>query len=71
MDLRHQSSAMCIIKLRGEDTPPWSATKVGNTIVGVDTPLDFVLNLLLLLSLLIALLLLASPFVRKIAKLLF
>ena len=31
MDLRHQSSAMCIIML-GEDTHPWSATKVGNPI---------------------------------------
>ena len=29
MDLRHQSSAMCIIMLGGEDTHPWSATKVG------------------------------------------
>ena len=28
MDLRHQSSAM----LRGEDTHPWSATKVGDPI---------------------------------------
>ena len=33
MDLRHQSSAMCIIMLGGEDTHPWSATKVGNPIV--------------------------------------
>ena len=32
MDLRHQSSAMCIIMLEGEDTHPWSATKVGNPI---------------------------------------
>ena len=32
MDLRHQSSAMCIIMLGGEDTHPWSATKVGNNI---------------------------------------
>ena len=24
MDLRHQSSAMCIIMLGGEDTHPWS-----------------------------------------------
>ena len=32
MDLRHQSSAMCIIMLGGEDTHPWSATKVGNHI---------------------------------------
>ena len=30
MDLRHQSSAMCIFMLGGEDTHPWSATKVGN-----------------------------------------
>ena len=30
MDLRHQSSAMCIIMLGEEDTHPWSATKVGN-----------------------------------------
>ena len=30
MDLRHQSSAMCIIILGGEDIHPWSATKVGN-----------------------------------------
>ena len=29
MDLRHQSSAMRIIMLGGEDTHPWSATKVG------------------------------------------
>ena len=33
MDLRHQSSAMCIIMLEGgEDTHPWSATKVGDPI---------------------------------------
>ena len=32
MDLRHQSSAMCIIMLGGEDTHPWSATKRGNPI---------------------------------------
>ena len=32
MDLRHQSSAMSIIMLEGEDTHPWSATKVGNPI---------------------------------------
>ena len=32
MDLRRQSSAMCIIMLGGEDTHPWSATKVGNHI---------------------------------------
>ena len=32
MDLRHQSSSMCIIMLGGEDTHPWSATKVGNPI---------------------------------------
>ena len=32
MDLRHQSSAMCIIMLGGEDTHPWSATKVRNPI---------------------------------------
>ena len=32
MHLRHQSSAMCIIMLGGEDTHPWSATKVGNPI---------------------------------------
>ena len=32
MDLRHQSSAMCIIMLGGADTHPWSATKVGNPI---------------------------------------
>ena len=32
MDLRHQSSAMCNIMLGGEDTHPWSATKVGNPI---------------------------------------
>ena len=32
MDLRHQSSAMCIIMLRGEDTHPWSATKKWNPI---------------------------------------
>ena len=32
MDLRHQSSAMCIIMLGGEDTHPWSATKLGNPI---------------------------------------
>ena len=30
MDARHQSSAMCIIKLGGEDTHTWSATNVGN-----------------------------------------
>ena len=32
MDLCHQSSAMCIIILGGEDTHPWSATKVRNPI---------------------------------------
>ena len=32
MNLRHQSSAMCIIMLGGEDTHPWSATKVRNPI---------------------------------------
>ena len=32
MDLRHQSSAMCIIMLGAEGTHPWSATKVGNPI---------------------------------------
>ena len=32
MDLRHQSSAMCIIMFGGEDTHPWSATKVGDPI---------------------------------------
>ena len=32
MDLRHQSSAISIIMLGGEDTHPWSATKVGNPI---------------------------------------
>ena len=29
MDLRHQSSAMCVIMLGGEDTHLWSATKGG------------------------------------------
>ena len=33
MDLRHQSSAMCIIMLGGEDTHQWSATNVGNPIL--------------------------------------
>ena len=32
MDLRHQSSATCIIVLGGEDTHLWSATKIGNPI---------------------------------------
>ena len=32
MDLRHQSRAMCIIMLGGEDTHPWSATNVANPI---------------------------------------
>ena len=32
MDLRHPISAMCINMLGGEDTHPWSATKVGNHI---------------------------------------
>ena len=32
MDLRHQSSAMYIVMLGGEDTHPWSATKVENPI---------------------------------------
>ena len=27
MDLRHQSSAMCVIMLGGEDSHPWSAKK--------------------------------------------
>ena len=35
MDLRHQSSAMCIIMLGGEDTHLWSATKVGNPIPAI------------------------------------
>ena len=39
MDLRHQSSAMCIMMLGGEDTHPWSATKVGNPIPAT-IPLD-------------------------------
>ena len=39
MDLRHQSSAMCIIMLEGEDTHPWSATKVGNHIAAT-IPVD-------------------------------
>ena len=33
MDLRHQSCAMCIIMLGGEDTHPWSTTNVGNAIL--------------------------------------
>ena len=33
MDLRHQSSAMGIITLGGEDPHPWSATNVGNPIL--------------------------------------
>ena len=33
MDLRHQSNAMCIIMLGGEDTHPWSATNIGNPIL--------------------------------------
>ena len=33
MDLRHQSNAMCIIMLVGEDSHPWSATNVGNPII--------------------------------------
>ena len=33
MDLRHQSSTMCIIMLGGEDTHPWSASNVGNPII--------------------------------------
>ena len=32
MDLRHQSSAMYIIMLGGEDTHPRSATEVGNPV---------------------------------------
>ena len=32
MDIRHQSNAICIILVGGEDTHPWSATKVGNPI---------------------------------------
>ena len=39
MDLRHQSSAMCIIMLGGEDTHPWSATNVGNHILAT-IPVD-------------------------------
>ena len=39
MDLRHQSSAMCIIMLGGEDTNPWSATNVGNPILAT-IPVD-------------------------------
>ena len=32
MDLRHQTSAMCVIMGGGEDTHPWTATKGGNPI---------------------------------------
>ena len=32
MDLRHQSSVMCVIMLGGEDTHPWSAAKGGDSI---------------------------------------
>ena len=32
MDLHHQSRAMCVTMLGGEDTHPWSATKGGNPI---------------------------------------
>ena len=39
MDLRHQSSAMCIIMLGGEDTHPWSATNIGNLIIAT-IPVD-------------------------------
>ena len=39
MDLRHQSSAMCIIMLGEEDTHPWSATNVGNPILAT-IPVD-------------------------------
>ena len=39
MDLRHQSSAMCIIMLGGEDLHPWSATNVGNPILAT-IPVD-------------------------------
>ena len=39
MNLRHQSSAMCIIMLGGEDTHPWSATNVGNPILAT-IPVD-------------------------------
>ena len=39
MDLRHQSSAICIIMLGGENTHPWSATNVGNPILAT-IPVD-------------------------------
>ena len=39
MDLRHQSSTMCIIMLGEKDTHPLSATKVGNPIP-VTIPVD-------------------------------
>ena len=39
IDFRHQSSAMCIIMLGGEDTHPWSATKVGDHILA-SIPVD-------------------------------
>ena len=32
MDLRNQSSAMCIVMMGEEDTLPWSATKEENLI---------------------------------------
>ena len=41
MDLRHQSSAMCIIMLGREDTHPWSETKVGNPITAT-IPVDHI-----------------------------
>ena len=47
MDLRHQSSAMCIITLGGEDTHPWSATNVGNPILAT-IPVTKITNKLLI-----------------------
>ena len=37
-DLRHQSSAMCVIMLGREDTHPWYATKGGNPTIPATIP---------------------------------
>ena len=48
MDLLHQSSAMCIIMLDGEDTHPWSATNVGNPILATIPVMKITTNKLLI-----------------------
>ena len=48
MDLRHQSSAMCIIMLGGEDTHPWSALNMENPILATIPVTKIPINKLLI-----------------------